>query len=392
MSSVPMIGPPLDDDELKRFGELMHIGFAFPPERIAGYYAAAEPENFRFIRTGRQLVGGLAALPMGQFFGGRPLRMAGIAVVTTAPDQRGGDAATRLLRATLEELHTAGVPLSVLYPATLPVYRRAGYELAGANLALELQTARLDVRDRALEMRPATPADEPAIHAVYRAAAERTPGFVDRGRFNWERVHDYRGTPARGYVVCAAGSVAGYVFLLDIPSQNDWYDVRVTDVVAADAAAARRLLTFFADHRMQREKILLRGSPTDPLLMQLAEQAWKVQNAATWMLRIVDVRGALEGRGYPPGVSTEVHFDLRDDVLPPNQGRWVLRVADGRGVVEPGGRGSFALDARGLAAMYTGYQSPHDVLLAGRGTAPDADLAAAAAVFAGPQPWMRDAF
>ena len=46
------------------------------------------------------------------------------------------------------------------------------------------------------------------------------------------------------------------------------------------------------------------------------------------MLRVVDVAAALSLRGYSPGVTGEVHFDVTaDEVLPENAGRWVLRVS-----------------------------------------------------------------
>jgi predicted acetyltransferase len=111
-----------------------------------------------------------------------------------------------------------------------------------------------------------------------------------------------------------------------------------------------------------------------------------------WMLRIVDVPGALKARGYSPGLTAEVHLSVRDDVLPHNHGRFVLQVADSRASVQRGGDGTLHVDIRGLAAMYSGHLSPAELKAAGYLDGPDEDLAAATAIFAGPTPWMPDIF
>jgi predicted acetyltransferase len=113
------------------------------------------------------------------------------------------------------------------------------------------------------------------------------------------------------------------------------------------------------------------------------------------MLRVVHVAKALAARGYPDGVEGELHLEVRDDVLPANQGRYMVRVAGGRGEVTPGGRGELKLDVRGLAALYAGYLAPAALRAIGflevEG-AGEAVLATAARVFAGPEPWMPDFF
>jgi predicted acetyltransferase len=110
------------------------------------------------------------------------------------------------------------------------------------------------------------------------------------------------------------------------------------------------------------------------------------------MLRIVDVIGALSARGYPAGVSAELQLDVRDELLPWNNGRFVLTVADRRASVRSGGAGWVGLDVRDLAALYSGYLTPQELLAAGSLAGSEADLATAAQIFAGPRPWTPDMF
>lgn len=67
-------------------------------------------------------------------------------------------------------------------------------------------------------------------------------------------------------------------------------------------------------------------------------------------------------------------------------------MADGRGTVEKGGSGTLKLDARALAALYTGYLTAQELVAAGMLQAPPEALAAAGLVFAGPRPWLPDMF
>ncbi len=50
--------------------------------------------------------------------------MAGVAGVVVSPEHRGRGVGTALMQGTITRGRELGYPLSVLYPATIPVYRR----------------------------------------------------------------------------------------------------------------------------------------------------------------------------------------------------------------------------------------------------------------------------
>lgn len=393
MPATSTCGPIRDDRDLARFGEIASDAFASPPERARPYFESVGLENARGQWRNGVLAGGLVVLPMGQWFGGRAVPMVGIAAVAVAAEFRACGVATELLQATLQELHANGTPLSTLYPATFALYRRVGYEPAGHSYDVVMPVRSIDVRDRTLELRTAVADDEAAIRATYAAFAARNPGMLQRSEFIWRRVFEWRGQRPLCYVICRGTMVEGYAYLLTQPGEGPRSNLRVHDWAALTPEAGCRLLTLLADHRTTRERVSWRSGPADPLLAQLAEMTYTVTSQTPWMVRLVDIPAALAARGYAPGVTAELHLDVHgDDVLPQNNGRFVLHVADGRGRVEPGGRGSFHVHLRGLAALYTGYFSPMDLPLAGLAAGPESDLMRAEAVFSGPVPWMRDEF
>lgn len=68
-----------------------------------------------------------------QWWHGRPQPMAGIAGVTVSPEDRGRGVGTLIMRAVIDRAVALGDAVSVLYPATTPIYRALGYEHAGRS-------------------------------------------------------------------------------------------------------------------------------------------------------------------------------------------------------------------------------------------------------------------
>src|SRR5262249_42184736 len=122
--------------------------------------------------------------------------------------------------------------------------------------------------------------------------------------------------------------------------------LQVLDWCALGRDAGLTLLAFLAGDRAMATTATLRGAPEESLLYLLPERCTSIGRAQTWLLRIVDVPGALRARGYPPALTAELHFAVEDDLLPANSGTCVLRVAGGRGEVASGGAGRLRLDVR----------------------------------------------
>src|SRR6185437_13727943 len=130
---------------------------------------------FGALRDGG-LIGTALFHNMTQWWHGRAVPMAGVAGVTVAPEARGAGTGRALTAAVLAEIEARGYPLSALYPATAPLYRSFGYEIAGGRYQVTLPARSLsrllpaeagpDGQDGQDALRRAGPADAAEISAV----------------------------------------------------------------------------------------------------------------------------------------------------------------------------------------------------------------------------------
>jgi predicted acetyltransferase len=377
--------------DLDELAQAVGWAFGITTQAAADWLGSAGAEELRVVERERRLVGGLMVIPMGQWFGGNSVPMLGIAGVAVAPEARGRGIARALMRETLAEARGKGIALSTLYPATLTLYRLAGYELAGARFRFTARLKELPLGGRDHDVHPIDDADREDVERAYRAWALVRSGALERGAYIWRRVRTPREGAARGFLVRGRGGVEGYLYATQRPRSAGGYDLILSDFVALSARAARALLGLLADHRSTGELVLWHGGYPDPLHFELPEFATTVELKEHFMLRIVHVEAALAARGYPKR-NADIELELTDAELPENAGRYRLSVREGRADVTRGGSGAVRLDVRALATLYSGFIRASDLARSSRIAGDTASLEALDALFAGPPPALGDFF
>ncbi|MCX7594737.1 MAG: GNAT family N-acetyltransferase, partial [Fischerella sp.] len=374
-----------------RLGEILNQCFVGTPGDEKIYINCIGVENFRILHQQGQIAGGLAIIPMGQWWGSQPVPMGGIAAVGIAPEYRGTGAAIAMMQHTLKELHAQGVPISVLFPATQRLYRKAGYEQAGNFCAWEIACDTIQTGEQLLPV-VRVPFTLEVFSKLYQQQAKFNNGNLDRHQAIWERIiQPDEKEVIYIYLIGSKNQPEGYIIF----SQHRMEDssvLRIKDWVILTTAAAQSFWSFIASHRSQIDKVRWRSSTIDFLTLLLPEQTAKIKSTMRWMLRVIDVVKALEKRGYPPEIQAELHLKIQDDLLAENNGRFILSVANGHGEVKSGGKGELHLDIKGLAPLYTGLFTPQQLQLAGKLDATEAALWAATQIFTGASPWMPDFF
>jgi hypothetical protein len=369
---------------------------------------------------GGRLVGSARYHLMRQWWHGRSMPMAGVAGVKVAPEERGRGAGTAMMTALLGQIGYRGFPVSVLFPTTAPLYRAAGWEIAGGWYETVLPA-----RSLAALASPDWPSTAGTSTAGTGAAGT---GLVGTGPALTGSPKLWRATPADAAAIVEVEGLVHERLLHCGPSTRepwmlrDWLDdedrfayladdgflsyrwadgtdeIDVEELVAASAATARAFWQILASHATMASRVRACLAPDDPVTWLTRDPAASTRQAHAWMLRVVDAPAAVAARGYPTAAVVSVRLDLTDAARPANSGRWVLEVSGGTGRLTRLGDAPTAshptvlsLGARGFAALFAGVpvQTLRLAGLAAGGEAA-ADNALAAA-FGGPA-FMLDQF
>ena len=319
-----------------------------------------------------QLIGSARYYRMWQYWHGRPVPMAGVGGVKVAPEARGGGIGRALMTELLGVLARSGFALTVLFPATLRIYRSLGWELAGSRYRIKVPVRSLaslappDPEIPALpgepqgqvKVRRAGPDDAGEVIAVLRAvyAAARECGPTVRDPEGFRRLLAQPDL----FAYLASDGFLGY----------GWHggghdEIMVRALAAASAGTSRALWGIVASHTSVTRLVHAISGPADPVGWLLGERDVSLSRDEQWMLRVLDPAAAVEARGFPATAQAAVPLRLADPDLPGNAGRYMLEVADGRGALsaadgqtaqaarsrddEPVGFGP-----RGFAALYAG--------------------------------------
>jgi predicted acetyltransferase len=391
--SEPTYGVARGEKELPELARLVSHAFAGPLEGSSEWLRAAGLQHVRVLHDGGRPVASLLRVPMAQYFGQRSVPMMGVAGVAVAPEARGRGHARRIMQSALLEMHEEGWPISCLYASTQSLYRQVGYEQAGHRFMIRIPLSQIDVRERSAAVAPLDDGNAAEVEACYRDFACAQQGWLDRGDYCWKRVREMRGERYHAFGVRSGTRLDGYAFLTQRRKvESGRHDVILSDVAFRTPSAGRRLLGFFADFATVGDELVFHGGPHHPLLWLLGQQRFTVTLRDYWMTRITDLARALEGRGYASAVSARVHLEVADELIGKNAGRWVLSVESGKGAVQKGGSGEVRMEARALAALWTGFATPAQLRTLGAIEGTEAALGTLGALFASGTPSMPDMF
>jgi predicted acetyltransferase len=397
------IRPPTED-EREQIASVMSISLNFGQawaERRAPFFRL---EQFLVALDDGRVVATSAARPFLQWFGGRALPMTGVFAVATLPEHRGGGIASQLVTRLLRRGREEGALISALYPAAVRPYRSIGYELAGTYTDHRIAISDLPSGPAPLRVEEYRPGDLEGVRAVFREVMETQNGPIYSELDDWWTMRIvgtsqpdvlFRIVVVRG----DDGSIEGFCPFqhgkADSAGDFDFsFGIETHFLVARSEAALGSLFAYFRGFRGLGESLQWSGPPADPVALLVDEQKVKPAWTFRWMLRLLDVPGALEARGYPP-VSGSVDVTLHDPAFAEDDGaKYHVEAEAGKMRVSraEAAAGSVTTSIGTFSSLFTGYTSPADAVRVGAMEADDAAVEFLSALFAGPAPWLPEWF
>lgn len=379
MSYLFRAARPNDSDDLVA---LSTEAFAAPPRPHDP--ALDRPQSVWLLESEGTLIAEATDIEFESWFGGAKIATAGIGNVVVAPEHRGAGAAKAIMVSTLQRAHERGAAISTLFGGAPGLYRRLGYELVASskNWVLPLSALRGIEKAPGIRLRRAAPGDEVALRAWHNRQAATGSGMIDRstGRIS---------APGSQTTVAIddSGEIVGALVWRTTDS-SPGVAVDVDDLRADSAAALGALLSSLATWSSVADRVSIQAVDDTPFRLLLGGNA-EPGSVAPYMLRILDVPSAIEGRAWNRRVSGDVVVRIDDDVIAGNTGNWRLAASAGLVAVSATDAEPVAtLSLRGLALWYSGVARCAALrrlgFLAGESHEADAlldDLAAAPPVF-----------
>jgi predicted acetyltransferase len=341
--------------------------------------------DVRVAELDGEIAATLVLYPLTAFVCGEPRPLIGVGSVAVSPEHRRRGVAEASMRAALREMRQKGHALSLLYPFRVSFYRKFGYGVIESVHLFSTPAANFPASDEARRVRRLRIPDRAPVQALYDRVAPRTNFALARKPEWWDqRLWNYPGE----WVVYEGkrrGQIEGYLnYEVAAPSGPFRLVATVMEVVADTPEAQRGLLGFLASLSDQVAEVHLAVPPDGVLLSMLRSsqviapradlgaysEAASLHTGA--MLRLVDVKAALELR--PPGANGrgEIHLEVEDELLTQNARSYGLSVKEGRFQVnpEPGRRAPrLRCTVEVLAQLYGGALSPLAAARAGMITA-----------------------
>ncbi|MFI5781189.1 enhanced intracellular survival protein Eis [Nocardia sp. NPDC051570] len=317
------------------------------------------------IRSETVIAGGVGIVT-GQFFGGQEVRCGLLAGGCIAPEERGNRLAGELLLGRLGPLADAGAVVVSAWTTSNEYGRKIGWQ---APCAVHSWRVRAD------DLRRGFPGSGHRVsfgisdggESLISEVAQRWNGAIRRPPWwtDWKTrqmglgIYEFRDD---------TGAVRGVTAVSGV-SKQPVKELRVHDFIAGDRAVASSMFDFLSRYNSLAEWVAFRRAslPPAPLLLHnLSRVRAQAESHHPWMLRILDIEGALQQRGWRESASSAFTMEAVDNFTDTVH-RFDLEVDKGVSHVSKSTRKpDFTLDLCQLATWYAGgYRSAESALLDG---------------------------
>ncbi len=392
----------LRKSDLSDYAHLVHYAFGAPPPRAERYaqFVAKYLQYSLGAFDGSRMLAGMWYYPYNMRVGEDMLPMGGVAAVATFPEARNRQLVRKMMTQGHAQMRDEGRPVAVLMPFRGSFYARMGYEhtFYYNEWTFTPHDLARPPKHRATVRRVDGITEWKALDQVHQQAGRRYTGTTIRDKAYWS--HKWLGEEESVLTVFLAehaGDPVGYLLTRRTFDTDRKQLYRIVDSAWTDRDAFHALLNILWVHRDQARNItwdLPCNVDLFPFFAEPETQSTRVKPKK--MLKIVDLKGAIERRSYPDDLEAEIVFDVEADPTSTwNRGMWKVTWENGHAEVRRtrSSRASrVALSIGTLAILYSGYRNAGSLHTLGRIDCPPETCTVLTRAF-GTQPlYMREWF
>lgn len=272
-----------------------------------------------------QLISQFAAYPLKMNIHSVVYPIAFVTSVSTYPEYTGMGLMSKLMKKSLTEMRERGQTLSLLYPYSIPLYRKKGWEIVSDKMSYRIRDVQLPknlevpgyVRRVSWES-----LDFKNLHTQF---AGQTHGCLFRNNLAWDEYWrwDEDDTTVAIYYR-QDGSPRGYMVYL---IKEDMMYIK--EMIYLDMESKKGLWNYIGAHQSMVDEV--RGSNyfSEPIAFSLEDSDIKETIRPYIMGRIVDVEKFMEHYQFQPDFRADLTFHISDPFLEWNNRSYTIHISDG---------------------------------------------------------------
>ncbi len=278
--------------------------------------------------------------------------------VATYPEYAGMGLMSRLMKQSLTDMKNRGRTLALLYPYSIPLYRKRGWEIISDKMSYRIRDVQLPQHVEAPGYVRRVSEESPDLMHLHAQFAQQTHGCLFRNRLAWDEYWRWDEDDT---------TVAIYYNVEDTPLGYMVYLIKddimhIKEMIYLNSEARRGLRKYVAAHVSMIDEVRGNNFFSEPIAFSLEDSDIKEMIRPYIMGRIVDVEAFLRRyRFNPEARGGAVTLEVRDTFLEWNNRTFTIAVEGGKAVSRKSARNRASLSIGTLTAFLLGYKRARDL-------------------------------
>lgn len=276
------------------------------------------------------------------FLRGVPIRVGGIADLATFSEFRRKGYAKLIVQKLLQNDFEEKRGAAILYPFLTKFYQELGWETVGTDLTIYFDPGIINASrpPENIKLAPFKESDIPEVMEFYENVAKKKYSLLVRSQEYWSTVLKRQ---QRKIVIREDNKVVGY-FFVNRKSYTSWEfphwkgRIIINEWLAETPGAVQALFWYLQVWKNTITELSLRVPSLEaiPFRLFLNDNDFKIASNNGLMGRVVSIEHLFSSLKWPKDLTAKLTFNIKDSLLPQNNGTWELTVEDGKFIsIEP---------------------------------------------------------
>ena len=277
--------------------------------------------------SGNDLVAQFAAYPLDMNIYGAKYAVGFVTSVCTYPEYTGRGIMKHLMIQSLTRMREAKRPFALLYPYSIPLYRKLGWEIISNKMTYVVKDTQIPRKIKEPGYVRRVDWDDKQFHELHTKFAKRTHGCLFRNNLAWEEYWRWDEDDTNVAIYYSAKGVpSGYmVYLINSDVMH------IKEMIFLNREAQLGLWEYIYAHDSMIDEVKGNNYYSEPIAFELDDSDIKETIRPYAMGRIVDIPLFFNQYSCEPNEAPAVfRFDIDDELLPWNKGRFTVRFACGK--------------------------------------------------------------